>query len=105
MSKDNNKSTKTKAPKEQPKAPQAAAPKVSLDPAYIGRITGTLLAICAAVALLLKRNFRISRRDFGVLAGLSLMYAATSLGLLRSYDYIPSGTIVLNHSLPLVTFN
>ena len=53
MSKDNNKSTKTKAPKEQPKAPQAAAPKVSLDPAYIGRITGTLLAICAAVALLL----------------------------------------------------
>ena len=51
MSKDNNKSTKTKAPKEQPKAPQAAAPKVSLDPAYIGRITGTLLAICAAVAL------------------------------------------------------
>ena len=53
MSKDNNKSTKTKAPKEQSKAPQAAAPKVSLDPAYIGRITGTLLAICAAVALLL----------------------------------------------------
>lgn len=36
-------------------------------------------AIMAAVALLLKRNFRISRRDFGVLAGLSLMYAATSL--------------------------
>lgn len=32
-------------------------------------------AIMAAVALLLKRNFRISRRDFGVLAGLSLMYA------------------------------
>ena len=31
-------------------------------------------AIMAAVALLLKRNFRISRRDFGVLAGLSLMY-------------------------------
>lgn len=53
MSKDNNKSTKTKAPKEQSKAPQAAAPKVSLDPAYIGRITGTLLAICAVVALLL----------------------------------------------------
>ena len=53
MSKDNNKSTKTKAPKEQSKAPQAAAPKVSLDPAYIGRIPGTLLAICAVVALLL----------------------------------------------------
>ena len=56
MSKDNKeKNTKTKAqpPKEPPKAPQAAAAKVSLDPAYIGRITGTLLAICAAVALLL----------------------------------------------------
>lgn len=56
MSKDNKeKATKTKTPKEQAKAPQAAAaaPKVSLDPAYIGRITGTLLVICAAVALLL----------------------------------------------------
>lgn len=56
MSKDNKeKNTKAKAqpPKEPPKAPQAAAAKVSLDPAYIGRITGTLLAICAAVALLL----------------------------------------------------
>ena len=56
MSKD-NKSAKTKAPKEQSKAPQAAAaataPKVSLDPAYIGRLTGTLLAICAVVAFLL----------------------------------------------------
>ena len=57
----------------------------------------------AAVALLLKRNFRISRRDFGVLAGLSLMYAATSLGLLRSYDYIPSGVATtVNFLYPLV---
>lgn len=60
-------------------------------------------AIMAAVALLLKRNFRISRRDFGVLAGLSLMYAATSLGLLRSYDYIPSGVATtVNFLYPLV---
>ena len=35
-------------------------------------------AIMAAVALLLKRNFRISRRDFGVLAGLSLIGAASA---------------------------
>ena len=55
------------------------------------------------MALLLKRNFRISRRDFGVLAGLSLMYAATSLGLLRSYDYIPSGVATtVNFLYPLV---
>ena len=60
-------------------------------------------AIMAAVALLLKRTFRISRRDFGVLAGLSLMYAATSLGLLRSYDYIPSGVATtVNFLDPLV---
>ena len=60
-------------------------------------------AIMAAVALLLNRNFRISRRDFGVLAGLSLMYAATSLGLLRSYDYIPSGVATtVNFLYPLV---
>ena len=59
--------------------------------------------IMAAVALLTGRNFRISWRDFGVLAGLSLMYAATALGLLRSYDYIPSGVATtVNFLYPLV---
>jgi len=39
--------------KEPPKAAPAAAAKTSLDPKYIARIAGTLLAICAVVALLL----------------------------------------------------
>lgn len=59
--------------------------------------------LMAAVALCSGRNFRISWRDFGVLAGLSLMYAATALGLLRSYDYIPSGVATtVNFLYPLV---
>lgn len=59
--------------------------------------------IMAAVAMCTGRNFRISWRDFGVLAGLSLMYAATALGLLRSYDYIPSGVATtVNFLYPLV---
>lgn len=60
-------------------------------------------AMMGAVGLVVRSNFRISRRDFGVLAGLSLMYAATSLGLLRSYDYIPSGVATtVNFLYPLV---
>ncbi|MEG0807551.1 MAG: DMT family transporter [Alistipes sp.] len=48
-------------------------------------------------------SFHISWRDFGVLAALSSMYAATSLGLLRSYDYIPSGVATtVNFLYPLV---
>ena len=86
-------------------------PLFSIPLLHAGMVSPTILfyrmllsaAIMAAVALLLKRNFRISRRDFGVLAGLSLMYAATSLGLLRSYDYIPSGVATtVNFLYPLV---
>ena len=81
-------------------------PLFSIPLLHAGMASPTILlsaAIMAAVALLLKRNFRISRRDFGVLAGLSLMYAATSLGLLRSYDYIPSGVATtVNFLYPLV---
>ena len=56
-----------------------------------------------AVALLTHRNLRISGRDAAVLCLLSVMYAATSLGLLRSYEYIPSGVATtVNFLYPLV---
>lgn len=48
-------------------------------------------AMMGLMALLTHRNLRISGRDAAVLGLLAAMYAATSLGLLRSYDYIPSG--------------
>lgn len=52
---------------------------------------------------LLRRNFRITLRDTLVLALLSAMYAATSLGLLRSYEYIPSGVATtVNFLYPLL---
>lgn len=60
-------------------------------------------AILAVVAMASGRSFRISRRDFAVLAGQSVMYAATALGLLCSYDYIPSGVATtVNFLYPLV---
>lgn len=56
-----------------------------------------------AVALVTRRNLRISSRDAAVLILLAVMYAATSLGLLRSYDYIPSGVATtVNFLYPLV---
>lgn len=55
------------------------------------------------VALVTHRNLRISGRDAAVLGLLAVMYAATSLGLLRSYDYIPSGVATtVNFLYPLV---
>ena len=48
-------------------------------------------AMMGLMALLTHRNLRISGRDAAVLGLLAAMYAATSLGLLRSYDYSPSG--------------
>ena len=60
-------------------------------------------AMMGLMALLTHRNLRISGRDAAVLGLLAAMYAATSLGLLRSYDYIPSGVATtVNFLYPLV---
>lgn len=60
-------------------------------------------AMMGLVALVTHRNLRISGRDAAVLGLLAVMYAATSLGLLRSYDYIPSGVATtVNFLYPLV---
>lgn len=60
-------------------------------------------AMTGLVAFVTHRNLRISGRDAAVLGGLAVMYAATSLGLLRSYDYIPSGVATtVNFLYPLV---
>lgn len=60
-------------------------------------------AIMGLLAFVTRRNLRISLRDAGVLGLLSLMYAGTALGLIRSYDYIPSGVATtINFLYPLV---
>lgn len=86
-------------------------PLFSIPLLHAGMATPTILfyrmalsALAMGLLMLVTRcNFRISWRDFGVLAALSLMYAATSMGLLRSYDYIPSGVATtVNFLYPLV---
>lgn len=55
------------------------------------------------MVLFTRRTLRIPGRDAAVLALLAVMYAATALGLLRSYDYIPSGVATtVNFLYPLV---
>lgn len=64
---------------------------------------GLSALIMGLLGILLRRNFRIAGRDFAVLGALSIVYAATSFGLLRSYDYIPSGVATtINFLYPLV---
>lgn len=56
-----------------------------------------------AAALVARRSLRIGRDDLLILVVLSLLYAATSFALLRSYEYIPSGVATTIHFLyPLV---
>lgn len=72
-------------------------------PAIIFYRLGLAAVIMGLVAWALRRNFRITMRDFGVLVLLSVFYAATSFFLLLSYDYIPSGVATTIHFLyPLV---
>ncbi|MEG1622232.1 MAG: DMT family transporter [Alistipes sp.] len=55
------------------------------------------------IVLLTRRSFRVNLRDLVVLAGLGALYLSTSLGLLLSYNYIPSGvTTTINFLYPLV---
>ena len=86
-------------------------PLFSLPLLHVGMATPAILfyrmllsaLMMGAVALTMRRNLRISGHDALTLFLLSLMYAATSLGLLRSYDYIPSGVATtVNFLYPLV---
>lgn len=53
--------------------------------------------------LVMRKNFRIPVRDLGIVALLGLLYGCTSLGLLLSYNYIPTGVATTIHFLyPLV---
>ncbi|MEG0789050.1 MAG: DMT family transporter [Alistipes sp.] len=64
---------------------------------------GIAAIMMGLIALVTRRNFRISGRDFAVLLFLSVMYAGTAFGLLRSYDFIPSGvSTTINFLYPLV---
>lgn len=67
---------------------------------YRMAISALIMGILVVVT---RRNLRISLRDAAVLGLLSLMYAGTALGLLRSYEYIPSGvSTTINFLYPLV---
>lgn len=52
-------------------------------------ILGALMM--GVAALLSGRSFRIARQQIGILLFLAAMYSTTALGLLQSYNYIPSG--------------
>lgn len=60
-------------------------------------------AIMGLLCLVMRHNFRVSGRDVATLAALSVMYSCTALGLLLSYEYIPSGiSTTVNFLYPLV---
>lgn len=54
-------------------------------------------AIMAAVCLLGGKSLRVGLRSFAALLLLALFYACTSLGLIWSYSYIPSGVTTTIH--------
>ena len=57
----------------------------------------------AAVMLLSRRSFRLERGHIGMIIALSILYAATAIILIESYEYIPSGIATTIHFLyPLV---
>ena len=57
----------------------------------------------AAVMLLSRRSFRLERGHIGMIIALSVLYAATAIILIESYEYIPSGIATTIHFLyPLV---
>lgn len=59
--------------------------------------------IIGAIALVAGKKLRISWRDLALFAYLGVLYAATSLWLLKSYSLIPSGVATTIHFLyPLV---
>lgn len=64
---------------------------------------GFAAVMMGAIAVASGRSLRIGAKDAIVLAGLGALYLGTSLGLLLSYLYIPSGVTTTIHFLyPLV---
>lgn len=64
---------------------------------------GLAAVIMGLIALLTRRSFRISLQDALLLLFLSVMYSGTALGLLLSYEYIPSGVATtINFLYPLL---
>lgn len=64
---------------------------------------GFAAVMMGAIAVASGRSLRIGAKDATVLAGLGALYLGTSLGLLLSYRYIPSGVTTTIHFLyPLV---
>lgn len=64
---------------------------------------GFAAVMMGLIARARSRSFRISFKDGIVLAALGILYLGTSLGLLLSYQYIPSGVTTTIHFLyPLV---
>lgn len=53
--------------------------------------------------LVMRKDFRIPLADLGIVAVLGILYGCTSMGLLLSYNYIPTGVATTIHFLyPLV---
>ena len=64
---------------------------------------GIAAAIMGLLVWVSGRRFRLARRDLPVLFLLGALYALTSLGLLCSYDFIPTGMATTIHFMyPLV---
>lgn len=59
--------------------------------------------IMGIIALLAGKSFKVKRKELGALALFGLNYAVTALGLLYSYNMIPSGIATTIHALYPVT--
>lgn len=56
-------------------------------------------AAMATIMFLTRRSFKLSSRQLGVIAILSVLYASTAILLIESYKYIPSGIATTIHFL------
>lgn len=73
------------------------------DPTILFYRLGLAALIIGVIALISKRSFKIQLLDAMMFIALGFLYAATAMGLLRSYDFIPSGVATTIHFLyPLV---
>lgn len=73
------------------------------DPTILFYRLGVSAVIMGVIGVATGRSFRIGWRDAGVFMLLGALYAGTAAGLLRSYDFIPSGISTTIHFIyPLV---
>ena len=61
------------------------------------------MIIMGALGILAGRNFKVSKRELGLLALFGINYVITALGLLYSYSMISSGIATTIHSLYPIT--